>query len=501
VFPPNTALRSLRRRALPLVTFAAGLLGMAPAATAATRQVAPGGADAGECLDAACGSLGYAYGRAAPGDVVQVASGTYGAQDVPAGSKAVTFHGAPGAKVRELDNSASNVTFDGIEVDAGFAKTAAFENHGSPGAENVIFKNAAIGNVIDEKGALVSGTNFTFDHVLFHDVLLQTDGVHLECVYAIGVPGITVRNSTFHNCGVMDLFFTYGDWWSPLPPAYGNVTLENNVFEHSLNLGGDWHAYGLYVAATGPPPSGGTLDGWTVRNNTFETDAYVERPSASGSRWVGNLGTWNCVTGVSYSHNVGKKCAGTDTSVSPAASTASVVAPLGWVNAPGGDFHLLSSSPAIGAADPNDAPATEHDGYARDSRPDAGAYEFGAGPASAASGAPSSGGGARGVAPRLRSIRLSPRIICHKHRRKCPTLARLNLRASVAARVSVRLERLRRGHKAHKTRSFAVSVGTKSRTTRIRARGLRAGRYRVVMLAWNNVGKSASKTLRLRVRG
>ena len=53
----------------------------------------------------------------------------------------------------------------------------------------------------------------------------------MECVYAIVVPGFTVRNSTFHNCAVMDLFFTYGDWWNPLPPTYGNVTIEGNSFE------------------------------------------------------------------------------------------------------------------------------------------------------------------------------------------------------------------------------------------------------------------------------
>ena len=50
------------------------------------------------------------------------------------------------------------------------ATTAAFENHGAPGADNVTFKNASIGNVIDEKGAFVSGSNFTFDNVVFHDV-------------------------------------------------------------------------------------------------------------------------------------------------------------------------------------------------------------------------------------------------------------------------------------------------------------------------------------------
>ena len=37
----------------------------------------------------------------------------------------------------------------------------------------------------DEKGALVSGTNFTFDNVVFHDVRVTDPTVHNECIYAI----------------------------------------------------------------------------------------------------------------------------------------------------------------------------------------------------------------------------------------------------------------------------------------------------------------------------
>jgi len=200
--------------------------------------------------------------------------------------------------------------------------------------------------------------------------------------YAIGVPGFTVRNSTFQNCAVMDLFFTYGDWWSPSPPAYGNVTIENNVFGHSENGGnGGWNYYTLYIQHTGPQSQGwGALTGWTVRNNTFEISAIIDKTgTASNSRWVGNVGGWNCFAGVVYSHNVGDKCSSTDKQVSPSGSTPSQTAPFGWANPSGGDFHLTASSPAIDSADPNDAPATDRDGRARVGVPDGGSYEFGAG--------------------------------------------------------------------------------------------------------------------------
>ena len=42
----------------------------------------------------------------------------------------------------------------------------------------------------------------------------------------------------------MDISLGRGDWWGQ--PPYGNVTLENNVFGHSVN-GSGWHYYGLRV--------------------------------------------------------------------------------------------------------------------------------------------------------------------------------------------------------------------------------------------------------------
>ena len=128
------------------------------------------------------------------------------------------------------------------------------------------------------------GTNFTFDKVVFHDVRVTDSSVHNECLYAIVLPGLTVRRSTFHDCATMDIFFTYGSWWNPLPPAYGKVTLENNVFAHTYKDDGSWHYYSLYVANTAN--NGGTLDGWTVRNNTFEIPAASEHGATGGTRWV-----------------------------------------------------------------------------------------------------------------------------------------------------------------------------------------------------------------------
>ena len=248
-----------------------------PPPTGSTINVAPGG------------NLDAAYTQAKDGWVIQLSAGDYGVWRPAGGSKRVTVRGVSGTRFRQLYSNFDNIVFDGLDIDAGRTKTsggAAFESHG----DNATFKNGKIGNVTDEKGALVSGSNFTFDNVLFHDVRLATPGVHNECIYAIVVPGFTIRNSTFRNCVTMDLFFTYGSWWSPLPPQYENVTIENNSFGRSVypdEVG--THAAGLYIARIGPSGEG-TMVNWKIRNNWFENDVYVSPAKGTGNTFCGNTG-------------------------------------------------------------------------------------------------------------------------------------------------------------------------------------------------------------------
>jgi hypothetical protein len=344
-----------------------------PPPAAADVFIAPSGSDSNACTSVSpCASFSHAYDVASAGDVISVGSGLYTTpQEVPAGSKAVTFRGQSGNKLRELDNYADNITFDSLDIDGNGAVNNTFENHDG---NNDTFKNSRIGHVTDEKGALVSGDHFTFDNMVFHDVDLKTDGVHLECVFAIGVPNMVVKNSTFTNCSVMDLFFTYGNWWTPTPPAYGGVTVENNVFGHVMDGANDgWNYYPMYIGQTGDD----VLRNWTVRYNTFEQPASLtsSHSSAVNSRWVGNLGGWDCIDGMAYSHNVGDVCGSTDKKVSPDQDTPSQIAPFGWMDPRNGDFHLRADSVALNAGDPSNHPATDRDGNPRGSTPDAGAYE------------------------------------------------------------------------------------------------------------------------------
>jgi hypothetical protein len=305
------------------------LLVLAPSASAATRYVAANGNDGAACTQAApCQTLARGYAVAAASEVVEVAAGSYPKQSVPTGSKAVTFKGKPGNTLYQLANEADNVTFDGINVDAQATRPPDDWSFASDGAANVTFKNGSIGNIEDGKGSLVSGPNFMFDNVYFHDVVLRTSGVHLECIFAIGVEGMTVRNSHFHNCAIMDLFFEWGAWWTPQPPAYNHVTIENNVFEHVLNDNMDsWNYYPLYIGRTGST----TLDGWIVRNNTFEQNAMIgaTHDNAVNSIWANNIGGWNCLAGMTFRNNVGQKCDPSDKQVSPNQNSETSLAPFG----------------------------------------------------------------------------------------------------------------------------------------------------------------------------
>jgi hypothetical protein len=327
--------------------------------------------------------MARAYNVAAAGDIIDVRAGTYPPQTVPAGTKSVTFRGVAGNKIRQLLSNADNVTYDGLDLDAGATKTngAVFE---TGGAAYVTFKNGRIGNVVDQKGALLGGQtspaslHTVIDNVDFHDVMYSGNGdVHQECVFS-QTAGLTLRNSTFTNCSTMDISINRGDWWGQQP--YGNVTIENNVFGHSTN-GSGWHYYGLAWFVD-------EFDNARVVNNTFENTVLIDprhigSPPNSGV-WANNIGGgWDCLSGVTYAGNVGKKCSATDKALAPEGGGCAAPAcspsnqiPAGWVDPPTWNFHLKSTSPAINAGVAQYAPTTDADGRARNGAPDAGAFEF-----------------------------------------------------------------------------------------------------------------------------
>jgi hypothetical protein len=394
---PNIAARGrLRHASAPVLLVACfTAVGVAPASAAALR-VSPAGSDSAACTPTApCRSLARAYQAAQPGDIVQIAGGSYGSQTIPAGAKpgsAIRFQAENGAVplFDELTVRASNVvvsgparvtglstanpsgarvqntTVEGIEVDGGGGSE-------TPGyiawVDGVTWRNVDIHNVRNANALLMvdggypqdgGNRNVVIENSRFHDSLLDAgNSVHTQCVYLNGGTGVTFRSNHFYNCALFDIFQS-GD----TSPTDG-VTLENNVFEAgTLGGGGCCFAYTVRFAW-------GVPNNVLVRNNTSE-QAIQFRLGATNSRVVGNVirNGIDCASGVSFSHNVisGKNTCGiSDKRVSS----------LGFANPDAHDFHLVPASPAIDAGDPLSFPATDRDGTPRPqgAAPDAGAYE------------------------------------------------------------------------------------------------------------------------------
>ena len=353
----------------------------------------------------ACRGLGPAYRAAEAGDKIVIAPGKYGRQFIPGGHKAVRFESARRSRplLGPTKVSASNIELVGVTIrrtgDPWGATAATLHVEGDrnllgrvrvnslnrPERQGIfadgdwnVFQGGSTYNVVDEKGALVGGAHTTFNHFKFHDVRLTSSAVHNECVYSNG-PNLTIKNSHFWQCATMDLFVTRGDWWGQ--PLYGGVTLINNVFEHATMEGSrSWHYYSLGI-------NGGVIQemrDWKVVNNTFETAVSGSDTPAPGTIWANNVGTWSCFPLATFSHNVGKKCSGSDKRVSPAASCgppacgSRVTAAQKWVNPRRHNFHLKRGAPAINAGSEKYAPKRDKDGKrrGRGTRPEAGAYEY-----------------------------------------------------------------------------------------------------------------------------
>jgi hypothetical protein len=214
------------------------------------------------------GDLSAAYNQAADGSVIELQTGRYGVWETPSGTKRITVRAAAGAapKLRSLHVNADNMTFDGLDLDAEGTTTvgAVYETS----ANNVTFRNGRIGNVVDEKGALLGGEtapdprNLVIDNVVFHDVRPVTEGVHNECMYLMA-PGTVVKNSHFGAvCGNTGAILTQrGSWWGQQP--WNGATFLNNTFERQL------YDHGSILFGNHCGDVGAVCRDIVIRGNTF----------------------------------------------------------------------------------------------------------------------------------------------------------------------------------------------------------------------------------------
>jgi hypothetical protein len=314
--------------------------------------------------------------------VVEVAGGNYPSQTVEldeskTSDSDVVFRPAPGAEV----SVSGNLHVYGRHIE--FRDMSVGRWQAQPGARDLMFKDMRAGLIFVTSASDVSviggevgpedsadsqirasntsgapvPSNILIDGVDFHDFTrVQDPSAHVECLQFGAGENVTIRNSRFRNCETQGLFIR--SWGGTA--RIRNFLIENNFFD-ATTVG----FYPLRVSTM----QGVLYENIDIRYNSGLQPFLVDDGAATGVEWVGNLAPRPqsaCYASQTFRHNVwnGADCSPTDQNAAPH-----------FVDPQATDLHLLPSSPAIGAGDPNDYPATDIDGQPRDTNPDAGADE------------------------------------------------------------------------------------------------------------------------------
>ncbi len=301
----------------------------------ATRFIETDGSDSGTCAASSpCRSFNRAYEVAAPGEVVDVAGGTYPAQRIehdssktsatdvyfrPAAGAAVNVAGnidAYGSHVtfmamRALDTEipydgpadVSDVTFWGMDarnftIDSGSEINVIGGDYGPASSCGGSYGGGNNGIRMNRPGVMPS--DILIWGVDIHDVqsydLVQC---HIECLIVGAGQNITVRGSRFWNCSIFDIFL------QPFNGAISDVTLENNWFATPTDPDGKANS-GRAVEFSG----GGPWRNLLIRHNSVNTAINLNDGAASpqyeNALVIGNVAerAIACYKGVTYRYNV-----------------------------------------------------------------------------------------------------------------------------------------------------------------------------------------------------
>jgi chitodextrinase len=355
----------------------------------ADLYVAASGSDANPCTQAApCASFNRAYRVAQPGQIVEVAGGTYSAQAIlydpsktspvpvvirPAASATVVLRGLKlGTHVMSGDG-ARNLTIKDMRIrteDGRKTNAVAFAGSNNVRWENFDASNFYLNGVknftvqggnwgpcissdnqpadrcsnskVDGNSYPYGNENVVIDGAYFHDYrIVLGSGAHFECMFLNGGRNIVVRNSTFTNCAFYDIFVARrsGD-------PFDGLTIENNWFDTPWNeaTSGPRQVRDGAVAFSHGGSRNYPWKNVVVRFNSFHSTTGISWNEDGGSyttsnnRAVGNiLENQSCDTSRwNYAYNLmyGIKCGATDASIGPSFPYVSDG------HLPAGDWHL-----------------------------------------------------------------------------------------------------------------------------------------------------------------
>jgi hypothetical protein len=259
--------------------------------------VSPSGSDSAPCSSSQpCQTFQRAYQAAQPGQVVDVAGGTYPSQTLdppgkPAGASPVLFRRALGATVSvgELRTDGINgVEFRGMAVDdyyvAAGSNHITFRNNSAHvfylrSANHIRIIGGSVGPSCDGESPTVGATDqstvrssaILIDGVKFHDITRSCapSGSHVECLFVQETTGITIENSSFTNCNIFDIYFhRIGASGDP-----NNVIVRHNVFAAATDGG----FYSMLFRAD----SGETLSNYLITHNILHQNMELENDTGS----------------------------------------------------------------------------------------------------------------------------------------------------------------------------------------------------------------------------
>lgn len=302
-----------------------------------------------------CATLSKAYALARCGDVIEVAAGSYADQNIietTAGSACkrnpIVFRAASGTRptinwisfgrwsggprtdapdnlilrgfkvTRGLSmwGDVNNVTLDNLDGGSFFIEDGTnitVKNSdwgpctpsGSFQGKPADCRNYFPGNGRSGQVRIISGTNLLFENNVFHDMIIDLEGAHWECIFmdSDGLTNVTFRGNRFYNCETNAIAF--GSGGDPTNVA-GTWLIENNWFGSCP--GGTAGGNGPYCLNFTHTPFDAKV---IVRFNSFAPGEYFGCESSCGDpqgrlRVVGNIfGSGAvCVRGGQYRDNL-----------------------------------------------------------------------------------------------------------------------------------------------------------------------------------------------------